>query len=1090
VLIGLHMTKQAGKHQKAPLDPSLQLTIHLLGGFRVNLGGNVIPCERWRLRKGKSLLKLLALAPRHHLYRDQLIELLWPDSDPKAAANTFYQVLHAARQVLDPSGAQGKYYLFLQDEQLTLCPHTPLWIDVDAFEQQAALARTSHDGAAYQAALALYPGDLLPEDRYEAWSEPRRAALHEQYLVLLFELALLYEGSQNTTEAVAVLNKLIAIDSTHEEAHALLIRLYARSGQRVEAIHQYQILKDVLHKELAIEPAPDTTRMYEDILHGRVAGTVRSETPQPLRPQHNLPVQLSSFIGREREIEAVMQLLLEHRLVTVTGAGGIGKTRLALQAAGKLLDRFAHGAWLVELAPISDPALVARAVIDALDILVPPTQDLFTSLDAFLQSRHLLLVLDNCEHVINEAAALSTHLLHTCRNLHILATSREALRVEGEQAFYCPSLSLPDEHSDVSKSESVRLFADRAQSIWPGFTLNEVNSGRVVQICQRLDGIPLAIELAAARTRMLSVEQIAARLDHAFCLLTGGSRSEMPRHQTLKAMIDWSYDLLSPQARLLLMRLSLFAGSWTLEAAEQVCADPVGDNSAVQLRKEQILDLLGLLIAKSLIQYEPSERADPRYRMLETVRQYTRERMAESGGSEKGRERHLDYYRDLALQAEPYLRAWQAKYWLDRLDQELENLRLALEWSLTSSIEKGLQLTAAIFWFWWIRFRSREGTEWLERLLHAQESRIIDTDGKVARGRALNALVHIRKFGSNAKNNPQMKKLAEESRRIFEALGEAYQRDLALSRLSGAETEEELLECRCLFQTVNDRFWISECDQFLSGKYPPKDERSFFYAQECLALRQEIGDLDGEGIALFLLGGLEEASGNIDRAGQLLRQALISLETVKNRSWTWIVRNNVALFYIRHGHYVEAAQLLDSGEAEARALNDSLLLYWNFVLQSFLLWSKKELEAAGRTVEKALELGRNYPIELRFYSLYALARLALARGEAFAARHYLKDILEVLSDEGFRFRIIQVLGGLAVLEGQMQRAAILFGALDAEYQKIWWGKNALSAVEMSENEQALAAVRAVLGKKDFSAAWEAGHALTDEQVIAYALEDN
>ena len=790
--------------------PRLPLTIQLLGGFHVRVDGQIIPDESWRQRKGKSLLKLLALAPGHSLHRDQLIDELWPETEARAAANLFYQALHAVRKVLDPAGKLGQEYLCLQDEHLHLCPDNPLVVDVEAFEKQAALARGGRDPAAYRSALDLYAGDLLPEDPYEEWALLRRAELREEYLKLLFELARLYAESNPYEPAISVLNKIIAIDSTHEDAYVLLMQLFARTGQRREAIQQYQKLKDALQKELAAEPSAETTRLYDDILHARAAGEARSEAAPVSRPPHNLPSQISSFIGRENEINEISKLLCAHRLVTVTGAGGTGKTRLALQAAEHLLARYADGVWLVELAPIADPGLVTRVVAETLGISEEGGLSLLRVLEIYLQSHHLLLILDNCEHVMSGAAGLAAQVLHDCPNLHILATSREVLGVEGEVSFYCPSLTLPDRLEllslgEINQSEAVRLFVERARSARPDFSLGENNAAPVVRICRRLDGIPLAIELAAARARMLSAEQIAVRLEYDFHLLTSGSRSALPRHQTLKALIDWSYHLLTQNERALLLGLSVFAGGWTMEAAEEVCAygevkassaslstgevytEAEGNDTApLHLQSEQIVELIGNLIDKSLIRFEPASNGEPRYSMLETVRQYALEKLVERGEVELLRERHLEHYLSLAMSAEPHLRAFGAKGWLDRLEQELDNLRLALDWSLRGSIEKGLQTATALFWFWWIRGHGMEGSGWLIRLLEEQKNRSesLDTAGKVARGRALNVLFDVIciNFGASPDSLVQQRKeFCLESYAIFQELGHDYQRDFAIS---------------------------------------------------------------------------------------------------------------------------------------------------------------------------------------------------------------------------------------------------------------------------------------------------------------------
>jgi tetratricopeptide (TPR) repeat protein len=379
------------------------------------------------------------------------------------------------------------------------------------------------------------------------------------------------ETRQDYPGGIAVLLRLLAVDPSHEEAHCELMRLYALSGQRQKALRQYQTLREVLQTELEVEPSPAATSLYEDIQAGRVASPALSSPPATAappeipalmgqKPHHNLPYQMTSFIGREKETHLISELLQAHRLVTLTGAGGTGKTRLALKAAENLLDYFEDGVFLVELAPLTDPELVPQTCVHTLDLMKQPDTPYLTALIQYLQKKHLLLILDNCEHILVACTSLAAELLKSCPKLTILATSREILNLAGESAFRVPSLTMPDPQSvhsldQMGQYESVRLFVERAAQVSPDFLLAEENTPAVALICQRLDGIPLAIELAASRGRVLNAEQIAARLDHTFRLLTGGSRAVLPRQQTLKATIDWSYDLLSPKERLLLQRL-------------------------------------------------------------------------------------------------------------------------------------------------------------------------------------------------------------------------------------------------------------------------------------------------------------------------------------------------------------------------------------------------------------------------------------------------------------------------------------------------------------------------------------------------------
>ncbi len=454
-------------------------------------------------------------------------------------------------------------------------------------------------------------------------------------------------------------------------------------------------------------------------------------------PRHNLPTQLTSFIGREQEIAEVTRLLggrdgpagrlpagedvpperLYHRLVTLIGAGGCGKTRLALQVAPGLVAEYPDGVWLVELAPLSDPALVLPTVAATQGLREIPGQPLDKALAEVVRLKTLLLILDNCEHVIQACAELAETLLRACPNLKLLATSREALNIAGETALSVPSLSLPDVHqsvdvSTVTQSEAVRLFADRAIAAKSDFKLTDANAPTVAQICLRLDGIPLALELAAARVRALSLEQIAARLDDRFRLLTGGSRTALPRHQTLAALMDWSYDLLSETERAVLRRLAVFWGGWTVEAAEAVC---MGEG----IETAEVLNLLTHLVDKSLVFVEGQGR-ETRYGLLETIREYALRRLIESGELESVRRRQASFFLALAEAVKP--RDATRGAWLEQFVTEHDNLRAALDWAFESAPDLGLQLVEALVPLWFNGGYTSEGRGHLRRALEMTEA--------------------------------------------------------------------------------------------------------------------------------------------------------------------------------------------------------------------------------------------------------------------------------------------------------------------------------------------------------------------------------
>ena len=435
---------------------------------------------------------------------------------------------------------------------------------------------------------------------------------------------------------------------------------------------------------------------------------------------NNLPAQVTTFVGRAREMAEVKRLLESTRLLTLTGPGGSGKTRLSLQIAAEVLDRFPHGVWLIELTTLSDAALVPEAIANAVDVREEPGRPQLETLIDKLRARQLLLVLDNCEHLIAGCAQAAEALLRRCPQLAILASSREPLSIAGETIWAVPSLTVPESYRSVEEAdfdtlaqlEAVQLFVERAAAVRPDFALTQDNARLIAKLCWRLDGIPLAIELAAARVKVLTLAQILTRLDDRFRLLSGGSRTALPRQQTLGALIDWSYDLLSEPERILLRRLAVFVAGRTLEMAEEVCS---GDG----LDRRDIFDLLCALVDKSLAMIEPGPDGEPRYTMLESVWDYADEKLIQHGETARYRSRHLDYFTRFAEEAEPGLAGPEQKTWLDRLSTEHYNFNFALRWSVENpeGVERGLRLAGALIRYWEVRSYLNEGREQFEELL-------------------------------------------------------------------------------------------------------------------------------------------------------------------------------------------------------------------------------------------------------------------------------------------------------------------------------------------------------------------------------------
>lgn len=684
-----------------------QLRLHLFGHFHVERGGEEIQLST---RKFERLLAYLVLHPGSHS-REKLAAQFWPDVPDDSARASLRNALSTLRRQLDPD--------LLQSDRQTVQINTdyPLWVDALAFQHQANRFLSSPSPAFTDIDLELYAGDLLA-DYYDDWVLWAQESFRDLYLDTLLELTQQMRSQSEYGKAIELAEKVLQIDRTHERAHQHLMFCYIALGDRGAALRQYETCFNTLQDELAVEPSLATKKLHDWI---QQSPGERQSVEASLT---NLPIPISRFVGRQREILAVKDRLSTTRLLTLTGAGGSGKTRLAIQVATDLLDTYPDGVWWVDLAALTDTDLVPRVAAQALAVPEVPGQTIIETLSNFLHAKELLLVLDNCEHLLKACVHFTVQLLDKCPQVKVLATSREALGIAGEYVWPVPTLSTPDpwpsSASDhLSQYESVRLFVERAAAVKPDFALTEETAESVADISRRLDGLPLAIELAAARANVLSTRQIAARLDDSFSILTKNSRTALPRHQTLRAAIDWSYKLLSEDERTLFRRLSVFSGSWTLAAAEKVCAGG-------KIQEAEIFDLLSRLVEKSLVEaHQRGEEAH--FRMLETIRQYSRELLLESSDFTWARRNHLHYFLQLAEAAQPKLGLFMsdrdAAEWLVRLDASYDNLRAVLHWCVQEGksdqklAEAGLRLGTLLHWFWSARARLSEGYMWLTRLL-------------------------------------------------------------------------------------------------------------------------------------------------------------------------------------------------------------------------------------------------------------------------------------------------------------------------------------------------------------------------------------
>ncbi len=712
-----------------------------------------------------------------------------------------------------------------------------------------------------------------------------------------------------------------------------------------------------------------------------------------------LPLPVTSLIGREQELRNVDRLLGAHRVVTLLGTGGVGKTRLALTAGPQLRERYPDGVWFVELGTVPDAALVAQAVAAALglheDAARPPRELLATA----LARRQALLILDNCEHVVETCAALVEALLRACPRLAVLATSRERLNIPGESTFQVPSLAVPDEREvapdRLARSEAVRLFVERARLVAPTFAITAANAASVAELCRRLDGLPLAIELAAARVRVLRVEQIVARLNDRFRLLTGGSRTVEPRQQTLRAALDWSHDLLSKPEQTLLRRLSVFAGGFTLEAVEGISAGP-------ELDASQALDLLAQLVDKSMVLVETGDSgaAVARYRLLESIREYCQERAQAAGEVAWLRGRHQQWFLALAEEAERRSRGPEQIAWLDRLETEYDNLQAALSWrdqDRASDVLR-LRLGAALWRFWEVRGGLREGLKWLGAILADAGH-----EAPAERARALNGA------GNLARDVGDYRSAAAHH---TEALG--------LRRQIG--------DPRDIARSLNNLGVIAH-DQ---ARYA--DAEAFF--SEAIPSWRAAGDDEGLALTLNNLGRTRRFQGDFERAVVLGQEAL-ALFRANDHAWgTAQELNNLANAAHYQGDVAGARPMYEESLRLRRLVGDRRGMGVALNGLALLLGVTGALDDARQLAEEALALRRDLGDRRGIgASLFALASVALWGGDLDRAEHLGRESLGIRSDLADRLGIaccLEVLGEAAFARAQHARAARLLGAAAVE----------------------------------------------------------
>ncbi|MBK8988902.1 MAG: tetratricopeptide repeat protein [Chloroflexi bacterium] len=1077
------------------------------GPFQVTL--NQQPLSGWRYDKVRALLVYLACEQSRAHSRDELAAMLWPDSANAAARKSLRQALTILRAVIDDETAVPPH-LLASRETLQFNPASSHTLDVTRFATlvRQVQSHAHNDMAACDACLtalaqatALYHGDLLagfslPESvPFEEWLISTRERLRLQTIEALGQLAAAYAHRNSHDLAVQATRQQLALDPWNETAVRLLMGTLAQRGQRAAALAEYERCKRILADELGITPSAETIALYREIRGEEGAAAWQPLEQAGLSPAV-VPTPLSPLIGREQETTAVITFLRQDsvRLLTLMGPPGVGKTRLALHVAQALQADFQGSVYYVALAGIADPTLVTVAIARTMG--VPGDQakaSPLLQLTRELQNKRALLVLDNFEQLLASAAAV-LDLLHACPQLKILVTSRAPLNLRGEQRYLLPTL--PDD-------PAIRLFVARTQAIVPDFRLTPENETAVAAICRQVDGLPLAIELAAARVRLLPpqrlLQQLSSASGKALSLLKGGGRSSTDHHQTLHQAIEWSYDLLDEAQRRLFARLGVFASGFTLEAAEAVCQ--IGPGAP------DLAESIENLLDNSLLRRSETAVHGYRFLMLQTIRHYALERLADNGEAPLMASRHADYFLGLAKIAAAELAGHNQAIWLERLEGEQNNCRAALEWSIEHSPEQGLELAAALFPFWHTRSYLREGRLWLDRAL-AQ-----DGPETAMRARALAAAgLLAQRMGDYAQAESQTRTAVALSQQLGDSVTTAYAlNNLGIVLMSQGNNSAALQlaeESRAFCQAAGDEMGVSRALMII-GQVALHEDR-LATAEEALAASlafwRRQGDRKNAILCLLNLGRVHMMRGAYAAAAQVIREGVALSRAVGDRHFEMVGLWTVGEIALLLGDTPAAVAQYEVCLAQAREIGDqyfeALTLSKLGLLQlevgrSFLAGRGSEADAeatlppdwaaAERSLQVSLELARQ--IGARWGVADALGNLGLAalrQQNPDQAGELLRQSLQLFYEQGDRANTVLVLERLAAVAAAQTRpepAAQLLGAANAWRIAL---ENPLPPNEKADYQQLMTAIRRQLGERPFALAFATGQAMSLEQALSTA----
>jgi predicted ATPase/DNA-binding SARP family transcriptional activator len=1030
--------------------------------------------------KVRALLADLLIHLGRPVSADRLIDDLWGDDLPVHPAGALHLKVSRLRQALanaEPGG--GELVTFRSPGYL-------LQVDSDALDERRFAALVERAGATEDLrdraglladALALWRGPPLADFADAMFARVAIARLAEQRLVALEEHAEAWLALGEHSLLTGELGELVAQHPLRERLRAAHMLALYRAGRQAEAVESYSELRGRLADDLGLDPGPGLAALYQAILE-QAPGLQRVQAPPTLaaRPRTNVPAMLTDLVGRTAAVAELRALLSERRLVTLTGPGGVGKTRLALETATQAAGAFPDGVWLVELAGLTlagarTPADAVMAVLGIRDDSSVGPSEL---LAGALRTSRMLLILDNCEHLVDQAAKLTAQLLQAAPELRILVTSREPLMLAGEVVWSVPPLELPDpaagwQPTVVAQSSAVQLFVMRAGASAPGFRLDEGNAQVVAGLCLRLDGIPLALELAATRVRTLGAHELLARLDDRFRLLVTGHRDAPPRQQTLWAVIDWSWELLTEPERLVLRRLAVAADGCSLDAAEAICADDDLD----------VLSLVSRLVDRSLVVVADGPEG-PRYRLLESVAAYGLQRLRQAGDFGQMRLRHRRYYTNLAERAAPHLRRHDQRAWLRRLDAEAANLRHALDSALDDHDDDALQMVNALAWYWFLRGRLTEARRALDEALAPGHG------SATARATATAWQSGFAALAGECREYFAPPPLGGIDDPAIRATLEWFYAFVASDFGDPSVGEAMVAQALASFRALGDQWGIAAALSTRAKLAMVRGDPATAHrdAQQSLAIFRELGDRWGQLQAIEWLGAAAAATGDRAQADRLHRDSLRMAEDLglwpqAADTLSWLGRSA-----FQSGDLAQARELLE--RAMRLAAEQSYQPGKVFAELSLGQTARREgmLDVAETHIRNVLQTSQRIgsePDVARTISLSELGFIAEQRGEPAAARSWHIQCLTAALKLGDPQVVAQALTGLAgarVLDGQLDRAARLLGAADAVRRS---AGASLPPGDGADINRVTAVTRQALGEAAFAAEFQTGRRLRPEQ---------